>query len=83
MMAPRTETIVETLPCGCVVETERHGGKGVVGKCAEAEALFRETKLAGKRSLDPKIKGGAKVKLCREFDRRRAMFREHVGLGAR
>ena len=71
------------MDCGCTLETQSHGGKRVVGKCAEAEALFRETKRAGKESLDPTIKGGAKVELCREFARRRDLFHGHVFGGAR
>ena len=81
MAAAKTLPAVQ-LDCGCVTEIESHGGKRVVGKCAEAEALFAETKRAGNATHDPKIKGGAKVKLCREFDRRRTAYREHVGLGA-
>ena len=70
-----------TLRCGCRVLTEAHGGKRVVGKCAEAAELFRGTKRAGDAANDPKVRGGAKVALVREFDRRRTEFREHVGLG--
>ena len=83
-MAPSTRTApaIEMLPCGCELKVESDGGKRVVGKCEEGAELFRETKRAGSATHDPKIKGGAKVKLCREFDRRRTAYREHVGLGA-
>ena len=81
-MAPRKRTApatpVECLDCGCSLEIDSHGGKRVVGKCAEAAELFAETKRAGTESLDPKIKGGAKVKLCREFARRRDAYHGHV-----
>lgn len=82
-MAPAKTLPVVELPCGCFVEIESHGGKRVVGKCREAEALFAETKRAGKESHDPRVKGASKVKLCREFDLRRSAFRAHVGLGTR
>jgi hypothetical protein len=79
--ATRTTPAVEVLECGCAVEI-KSGSRRVAEKCVEAQLLFLTTKRAGERSNDPKIKGGAKVALCREFDRRRAMFREHIGLGA-
>jgi hypothetical protein len=81
MAATKTVPVV-TLDCGCSVEIESHGGKRVVGKCTEAEALFAETKAAGERTHDRTIRGGAKTELVREFDRRRTLYREHIGLGA-
>ena len=78
-MAPTTRTapVVETLICGC-----ERGRLGMAVLCEEGAALKAETKAAGERSFDRTIKGGAKTALVREFDRRRAMFREHIGLGA-
>ena len=70
-----------TLQCGCRTLTEAHGGKRVMAKCPEAEALKAEAKRAGDEANDPKVKGGAKVALVREFDRQRTAYREHVGLG--
>ena len=72
-----------SLRCGCRTLTEAHGGKRVMARCPEAEDLKAETKRAGDAANDPKIRGGAKVKLVREFDRKRAEYREHVGLGTR
>ena len=66
------------LPCGC-----ERGKRGMAVLCEAGAALKAETKAAGNTSNDPKIKGGAKVKLCREFDRKRAIFHAHIGLGAR
>ena len=82
-MAAATTLPVVTLDCGCRAEIESHGGKRVVGKCAEAAELLAETKQAGDAANDPKVRGGAKVALVREFDRQRTAFREHVGLGSR
>ena len=78
MSAPTKTLPVEQLDCGCSVEIESHGGKRVVGKCEEAEALFRQTKEAGRASFGRAAKGGAKTALVREFARRRAAFHEHV-----
>ena len=47
--------------------------------CETGAELKARTKEAGKRMLDKSVKGGAKVKLCREFDRRRTEFRAHIG----
>ena len=79
-MASTTKSapVVESLSCGCVRDR-----RGMAVLCEEGAALKAETKAAGERSFDRTIKGGAKVSLVREFDRRRAMFHEHIGLGAR
>ena len=79
-MAPTTKSapVVEVLACGCVRDR-----RGMAVLCETGAALKAETKAAGERSFDRTIKGGAKVELVREFDRRRAMFHEHIGLGAR
>ena len=69
---------VEVLSCGCTVKVEGHGGKRVVVKCVRARVLFEDAKKAGKATHDPKIRGGAKVAACREFDRRRTLFHQHV-----
>ncbi len=50
--------------------------------CPTGAELKAETKAAGERSFDRTIKGGAKVKLVREFDRRRTIYREHIGVEA-
>ena len=70
-----------TLRCGCRTLTEAHGGNRVMARCPEAEALKAETKRAGDKANDPKVRGGAKVALVREFARKRTAYREHVGLG--
>lgn len=78
-MAPSTKTApaVGALPCGC--ERGRHDMAVLCGTGAELKA---RTKEAGERTFDPKVKGGAKVRLVREFDRRRTEFRAHIGLPA-
>ena len=76
-MAPSTRTapVVETLVCGC-----ERGRRGMAALCEEGAALKAETKAAGERTHERTIKGGAKVALCREFDRRRTIYREHIGV---
>ena len=64
------------MACGCV--RDRHG---MAVLCETGAALKAETKAAGERSFDRTIKGGAKVKLVREFDLRRDAYHAHVGLG--
>ncbi|MDP9476447.1 MAG: hypothetical protein M3R38_12325 [Actinomycetota bacterium] len=75
MRAPtRTAPAVE-LSCGC-----RMSPHGVGILCPTGAELKAETKAAGERTFDRSVKGGAKTALVREFDRRRAMFREHIGV---
>ena len=64
------------MACGCVRDRF-----GMASLCEAGAALKAETKAAGHASNDPKIKGGAKVALCREFARKRAAFHAHIGLG--
>ena len=76
MTAPtKAATVAETLPCGC-----ERASYGMATLCSTGAALKAETKAAGERSFDRTIKGGAKVALVREFDRRRTMFHEHIGV---
>lgn len=76
MTATKTEPVVEVLECGCA-----RGRRGMATLCETGAALRAETKAAFRASEDRTIKGGAKVALCREFDRRRTAFREHIGMG--
>lgn len=78
----RPALAVEVLPCGRALETKDHVGKRVMAKCAQAQALKAEVNAAGEKRNDWTTKGGARVKLFREFDRKCTAFREHVGPGA-
>ena len=74
-LAP-TPTVGE-MACGCV--RDRYG---MTTLCAVGEPLYAETKMAFRATLDRTVKGAAKTELVREFDRKRAAFREHIGVGA-
>ncbi len=75
MSALAPAPIPGVMACGC-----ERGLRGMGALCEEGARLKLETKAAGAESLDPEVKGGAKTALVREFDRRRAMLREHIGV---
>ena len=68
--------VVGAMECGCI--RDRYG---MTTLCETGAALKAETKEAFRASDDLTIKGGAKVKLCREFAEKRAAYREHIGVG--
>ena len=68
---------VGEMTCGCVRDL-----RGMAVLCGTAAGLKAEAKAAFRASNDRSVKGGARTELCREFDRRRTAYREHIGLGA-
>ncbi len=75
MSALAPAPVLGAMACGCV-----RNRSGMAALCETGAALKAETKAAGERTFDRMIKGGAKTEAVREFDRRRAMFREHIGV---